>query len=152
MKHTGFVAKARLAVMIASLSLTSFVSAPRMGGQSSKPELQATLKAERGYYGDPRLELITFHLTNHSDRSLSTAENSWVLVIDGKLAPDPGGQLWMGPRPSGGYGTLAPGRDFEFGKALALSEYFPEPRKYTLFWRAAAFRSNTLIVIGGTAP
>ncbi len=122
------------------------------GGSGGGTNLQATLKAERGYYGDFRLELITFHLTNHSNRVLSTAESSWQLVIDGEPLRDRGGQLWTGPRPAEGYGSLPPGRDFQFGKALPLKEYFPEHRQYEVFRRAAGFKSNTVVVNGGTAP
>jgi hypothetical protein len=136
---------------MAFLSLAYFSPIQASGGSGSNTQLQATLKAERGYYGDFRLELISFHLMNHSNESLNTAESSWELIIDGKPATNSGGQLWMGPRPAEGYGTLAPGRDFRFGKALAVREYFPEPRDYAVSWKAAGFRSNTVIVRGGIA-
>ena len=54
----------------------------------------------------------------------------------------PRGQLWAGPKPTGGYGTVQSGSTFQFGKALPIREYFPEARDYKIYWKAAAFRSN----------
>ena len=115
-----------------------------------KRGLHATLKAERGWYGDPRLETLTFRLTNDSDETLDSATASWVLVIDDREVPDRGGQLWAGPKPTGGYGTVRPGETFQFGKALPLGQYFPEARDYKIYWKAAAFRSNVVVVRGAT--
>jgi hypothetical protein len=98
------------------------------------------------------LETLTFQLKNDSNKVLDSATSTWVLVIDGRQAPDPGGQLWMGPKPVGGYGTVHPGTTYWFGKALPLREYFPEARNYKVYWKAAGFRSNTVVVRGGTTP
>ena len=119
--------------------------------QASKRGLHATLNVERGYYGDPKLETLTFRLMNDSDHVLDSSTKSWTLVIDGREAPDPGGQLWMGPRPTDGYDTVPSGSTFQFGKALPIHEYFPEARDYRIYWRAAAFRSNEVVVKGGIA-
>ena len=55
----------------------------------------ATLNAERGYYGDPRLVTLPFRLINDSDQILDSATASWTLVIDDREVPDRGGgQLW----------------------------------------------------------
>jgi hypothetical protein len=118
----------------------------------SKRGLHATLNAERGYYGDPRLETLTFRLMNDSDQVLDSATASWALVIDDREVPDRGGQLWAGPKPTGGYGTVRPGTTFQFGKALPIREYFPEARDYKIYWKAAAFRSNVVVVRGGATP
>lgn len=118
----------------------------------SKAGLRASLSAASGYYGDPRLMTLTFRLTNDSDHVLHSEEKSWVLVIDDREVPDRGGQLWMGPRPTGGYGIVPPGRTFIFGKALPYREYFPEARDYKVYWKAAAFRSNVVVVRGAAAP
>jgi hypothetical protein len=118
----------------------------------SRHGLHATLSAAPGYYGDPRLVTLTFCLTNDSDQVLYSEEKSWTLVIDDHEVPDRGGQLWMGPRPTGGYGTVRPGGTFLFGKALPFREYFPEARDYKVCWKAAAFRSNVVVVRGVGAP
>ena len=111
--------------------------------------LHGTLNVERGYYGDLRLATLTFRLMNDSDQVVDSAQTSWVLIIDDREVPDPGGQLWMGPKPTGGYGTVKSGSTFQFGKGLPIREYFPEPRDYKIYWKAAAFRSNVVTVTGG---
>jgi hypothetical protein len=118
----------------------------------TKRGLHGTLNVDRGYYGDLRLETLTFRLMNDSDQVLDSATASWVLVIDDQEVPDRGGQLWAGPQPTGGYGTVKSGGTFQFGKALPIREYFPEPRDYKIYWRAAAFRSNVVTVRGGVQP
>jgi hypothetical protein len=152
MKHAAAVIATGWMVSVLALVLVASLQGETQDREAAKTDLQATLGAERGYYGDSRLELITFHLMNHARRTLNTEERSWQLVIDGKPAPDPGGQLWTGPRPAEGYGSLDPGRDLRFGEALPLHEYFPEHRQYKIFWRAAGFRSNTVVVNGGAEP
>lgn len=119
---------------------------------ASKRGLHATLNAERGWYGHPRLETLTFRLMNDSDHTLDTATASWTLVIDDRQVPDRGGQLWAGPKPTEGYGTVGSGGTIQFGKGLPVREYFPESRDYNIYWKAAAFRSNVVVVRGGTAP
>jgi hypothetical protein len=91
-------------------------------------------------------------LANDSDHALDSGTSSWVLVIDDKQAPDPGGQLWMGGKPAGGYDTVRPGQTYQFGKALPLKQYFPEPRDYRVYWKAAGFRSNVVVVKGQATP
>ncbi|MBB5061469.1 hypothetical protein HDF16_006205 [Granulicella aggregans] len=114
--------------------------------------LHATLNAEHGWYGDDHLETLKFRLMNDSDKTLDSATGSWVLVIDDKQAPDPGGQLWMGGKPTGGYDTVRPGTTFQFGKALPLRQYFPEARDYKVYWKAAGFRSNVVVIRGQASP
>ena len=69
---------------------------PQDASTESKRGLHATLKADRGWYGDGRLEKLTFRLMNDSDQTLDSATNSWILVIDDRQVPDPGGQLLDG--------------------------------------------------------
>ena len=121
-------------------------------GTDCKCGLHATLNVKDGYYRDPRFEHITFRLMNDCDQILDSATKSWTLVIDEQEASDPGGQLWMGPKPTPGYDLVKPGATVEFGKALPFSEYFPEARDYKLFWKAAGFKSNVVIVRGGATP
>ena len=115
----------------------------------TKRGLHGTLNVDRGYYRDLRLATLTFRLMNDSDQVLDSATASWVLVIDDREVPDPGGQLWAGPKPTGGYGTVKSGSTFQFGKGLPIREYFPESRDYKIYWKAAAFRSNVVTVRGG---
>jgi hypothetical protein len=148
--------------MLFSLSALIFCCSTSSWGQArlhkpdtcldSKRGLHATLNAESGYYGDPRLETLTFRLMNDSDQVLDSATTSWTLVIDDREVPDRGGQLWMGPQPTTGYGTVRSGSTFQFGKALPIREYFPEARDYKIYWKAAAFRSNVAVVRGGATP
>lgn len=115
----------------------------------SKRGLHATLNAEPGSQG---LETLSFSLMNDSDQVLDSATHSWTLVIDDREVPDPGGQLWTGPGPIGGYGTVRSGTTFQFGKAFPIREYFPEARDYKIYWKSAAFRSNVAVVRGGATP
>ena len=89
---------------------------------------------------------------NDSDNTLDSATRSWILVIDDKEAPDLGGQLWMGPKPTGGYDTVRSGSTYQFGKALLIHQYFPEARNYRVYWKAIGFRSNVAVVRGHTIP
>jgi hypothetical protein len=42
-----------------------------------KRGLHATLRAQPGYYGDPKLETLTFRLMNDSDQALDSSTSSW---------------------------------------------------------------------------
>lgn len=110
--------------------------------------LHATISAKPGWGGDLRFVDVTFRLTNDSDQVLKSATGSWTLVIDSVEAPNPGGQLWLGPEPIGGYGTVRPGKTYVFGKALPYRQYFPEARDYVMYWKSAAFKSNVIRVRG----
>jgi hypothetical protein len=111
--------------------------------------LYAALHAQPGFYGDYSLETVDFVLINDSDQVLESSPGSWILVIDGKAAPDPGGQLWAGGKPAGGYRTVKPCQTFRFGKGLRVSEYFPEAHDYRVYWKAATFQSDVIVVRGG---
>lgn len=119
---------------------------------NSKRGLHATLGVQSGWYGDFRLETLTFRLMNDSDQTLESFPGSWTLVIDGREVPDPGGQLWMGGKPSGGYESVPSGTTFEFGKGLPIARYFPKARNYRIYWKAACFRSNVALVGGAGFP
>ena len=73
-----------------------------------------------------------------------------MLVIDGKEVADSGMMFANGPRPVGGFGNVPSGTTFEFGYGLPLNEYFPENRDYKVYWKGAAFQSNTVTVHGGS--
>jgi hypothetical protein len=124
----------------------------QLDSSESSRGLHATLNAEHGWQGDGHLETLTFRLMNDSDQTLDSATRSWVLIIDDKQAPDPGGQLWMGGKPTGGYDTVRPGTTYQFGKALPLRQYFPEARDYKVYWKATGFRSNVVVVRGQASP
>jgi hypothetical protein len=145
-------------IMVAMLALVSCYPASTSSQvQDHKPcapsaerrGLHATLNAERGWYGDLRLVTLTFRLMNDSDQTLDSATASWALVIDDREVSDNGGQLWTGGGPIGGYGTVLSGTTFQLGKGLPIREYFPEPRDYRIYWKAAGFRSNVAVVRGG---
>jgi len=110
--------------------------------------LHGKLSAQHGFYGDSRLETLTFYLSNNSDQTLDSSPESWVLVIDDKNVPDSGMMFSSGGGPPGGYKTVLPGHTFIFGKGLPRLEYFPEARNYRVYWKSASFRSNTVIVNG----
>jgi hypothetical protein len=122
---------------------------PKPDDSYNKRGLHATLNAQPGYYGDPRLVTLTFRLMNDSDRVLYSERASWILVIDGQEVPNRGGQLWIGTQTAGGYEIVGSGYTFQFGKGLPIREYFPETRDYKIYWKAAAFRSNIAVVRGG---
>jgi hypothetical protein len=96
-------------------------------------------------YNEPSV-MVTFLLLNDSETAKSTAPESWELVIDGKELEDSGYIFGNGPAPTGGYGKLAPGATFNFGKALPVLKYFPEPREYGISWKSRYFQSPTVIV------
>jgi len=125
------------------------VSWAQCAGMKGGRGLHGALHAQPGFFGDYSLETIEFVLMSDSDQVLESSPGSWVLVIDDKPAPDPGGQLWAGGKPTGGYGTARPCQTFRFGKALPIKEYFPEARDYRVYWKAATFRSNVIVVRGG---
>src|SRR5690349_20874079 len=75
-------------------------------------------------YGEPSV-MVTFLLLNDSETTRGAAPESWKLVIDGKELEDSTFLFSNGPGPIGGYGSLAPGATFNFGKALPIAKYFP---------------------------
>jgi hypothetical protein len=96
-------------------------------------------------YSEPNV-MIAFLLLNDSETAQSTGPESWELVIDGKELEDSRYIFGNGPRPTGGYGTLAPGATFNFGKALPIARYFPELKEYRISWKSRYFQSSTVIV------
>jgi hypothetical protein len=87
---------------------------------------------------------------NDSDETLTSAEKTWTLVIDGKEVANSGTIFRNGPGPIGGYEKVPSGATFEFGKGFPLTEYFSEHRDYKVSWKSEAFQSNTVTVRGGT--
>ncbi len=124
-------------------------SPSRAPAQRRMGRLRATLTAEPGWDLDMSLENVTFYLANRSRTTLLSRPETWVLVVDGRVAPDLGRQLWMGWQTPGGYGTVPAGATFRFGKGLSRAQYFPADRDYRLSWRAAGFHSNVVVVRGG---
>ena len=90
--------------------------------------------------------MLTFILLNDSDAPINTVEESWQIVIDGKELKDSGLIFGNGLRPVGGWGVLKPGESFQFGKGLALSNYFPDEREYKVSWKGKGFQSSTIVV------
>jgi hypothetical protein len=68
-------------------------------------------------------------------------------VIDGKDLDRSDMIFGNGLQPADGWKVLKAGDSFDFVKQLPL-DFFPEHRKYTLVWRAKAFKSNILEIAG----
>jgi hypothetical protein len=90
--------------------------------------------------------MLTFVLLNDSDAPINTVEESWQIVIDGKELADSSFIFGNGIQPAGGWGILKPGESFQFGKGLALSNYFPDEREYKVSWKGKGFQSSTIAV------
>jgi hypothetical protein len=90
--------------------------------------------------------MLTFVLLNDSDAPINTVEESWQIVINGKELKESDIIFGNGPRPVGGWGILKPGESFQFGKGLALSNYFPDEREYKVSWKSKGFQSSTIVV------
>lgn len=96
-------------------------------------------------YSEPSV-MVAFLLLNDSDTAQSTAPESWKIVIDGKELSDSDWLFGNGPRPVGGYGTLAAAATFDFGMALSIAKYFPENREHRISWKARDFQSPTVTI------
>jgi hypothetical protein len=82
------------------LVLLTLLFAPLGQASESKQGLHAHLEATRGYYGDMRLEMLSFHLMNDSDKILDSAKNTWTLIIDGGRRQIQEANFgWVGSRP-----------------------------------------------------
>jgi len=90
--------------------------------------------------------MVSFHLLNDSEITQDTAPASWQIVIDGKELKDSGWIFGNGPGPAGGYGQLAAGATFDFGKALPIAKYFPETQEHRIRWKGQYFQSPTVTV------
>jgi hypothetical protein len=96
-------------------------------------------------YSDPSV-MVSFHLLNDSETTQDSAPASWQIVIDGKELKDSGWIFGNGPGPVGGYGKLAAGGTFDFGKALPIAKYFPEMQEHRISWKGQYFQSPTVTV------
>jgi hypothetical protein len=94
-------------------------------------------------YSEPSV-MVGFYLLNDSETAQTTAPESWKIVIDGKELRDSDWIFGNGPGPAGGYGTLAAGSTFNFGKALPIATYFPETKEYRISWKGRSFQSPTV--------
>jgi hypothetical protein len=140
-----------LLVRTAAVTYLALVTWYATGAQESKSQgngtgLHAgiTVQLTQGY-SDPSV-MIAFHLLNESKTAQNTAPESWKIVIDDKELKDSDWIFGNGPGPVGGYGTLAAGATFDFGKALPISKYFPETREYRISWKGRYFQSPTVTV------
>lgn len=136
---------------IAAVTCLALVAWHVTGAQESKPQGSCRRPSCRHYSSidagirraqrDGRLPLL-----NDSETAQSIAPESWKIVIDGKELSDSDWIFGNGPGPVGGYGTLAAGATFDFGKALPIARYFPETREYRISWKARYFQSPTVTV------
>ena len=90
--------------------------------------------------------MVSFLLLNDSETSQNTAPESWKIVIDGKELKDSDWIFGNGPVPTGGYGRLAAGETFDFGKALSIVSYFSDTPEHTICWKGKYFQSPTVTV------
>jgi len=136
---------------IAAMTCLALVSWCVSGAQESKSKsnctgLHAGITAQLTEGNSEPSVMVGFHLLNDSESAQSTAPGSWTIVIDGKELSDSGWIFGNGPGPVGGYGMLAAGATFDFGKALPIAKYFPEIREYRISWKGAHFQSPTVTV------
>lgn len=139
---------------IAAVTCLALVAWHVTGAQESKSQgnctglhagITAQLMQVTQGYSEPSV-MVEFHLLNDSETAQTTAPESWKIVIDGKELSDSGWIFGNGPGPVGGYGTLANGSTFDFGKALPIAEYFPETKEYRISWKGRYFQSPTVTV------
>jgi hypothetical protein len=136
---------------IAAVTCVALVAWNVIGAQVAKSQgnctgLHAGVTAQLTQgYSEPKV-MVAFHLLNDSETAQNTAPESWKIVIDGKELNDSDWILSNGPGPVGGYGTLAAGATFDFGKALPVAKYFPETKKYRVSWRGRYFQSPTVTI------
>jgi len=102
--------------------------------------IAALVAQPRQGYWEPSVQ-VSFILLNDSETTLDTGWESWILVIDGNELKD---MFHNGLGPLGG--TLAPGANFSFTKALPIAKYFPEQREYKISWKGKYFQSPTATV------
>ena len=114
------------------------------------PKLHGTLNANFGFYGDFRLETLTFRLMNDSNETVDSDPASWTLFIDDRKVSDSYNIFLNGGAPTGGYQKVRSGATYEFGKTLPVAEYFPKDREYKVYWKASGFKSNVAVVRGGS--
>ena len=136
---------------VGAVTCLALVAWHATGAQESKSQrncvgLHAGITAQLTQgYSDPSV-MISFHLLNDSETTQSTAPESWQIVIDGKELKDSDWILGNGPQPTEGYGTLAAGATFDFGKALPIAKYFSEAREHRISWKGRYFQSPTVAV------
>jgi hypothetical protein len=117
---------------------------PKSQGNCTGLHSGITAQLTQGY-SEPSV-MVAFLLLNDSETVQSTTPESWKIVIDGKELSDSDWIFGNGIEPVGGYGTLAAGATFEFGKALPIAKYFPEMREYRISWKGRYFQSATVTV------
>jgi hypothetical protein len=140
--------------MLATVALLALTLIPSLAAQGEHENTCGGLHAAIGgevVRRDPLATqspyvMLTFVLLNDSEAPINTVEGSWQIVIDGKELKDSGLIFGNGIRPVGGWGILKPGESFQFGKGLALSNYFPDEREYKVSWKGKGFQSSTIIV------
>lgn len=103
-----------------------------------------TIELTQGY-SDPSV-MVGFVLLNDSESIQNTAPESWQIVIDEKALKDSRWILGDGPGPVGGFGKLAAGAKYDFGRGLPIAQYFPEKRAYKVSWKGKYFQSPTVTV------
>lgn len=123
--------------------------APPCANESHR--LHATLNTNN-IHSEPPMMMLEFNLMNDSDGPLDSSLKTWKLIIDDREIKDSDMLFGNGPEPIGGYGTVASGTTFRFGKGLSLARYFPEARDYKVYWVSEGFRSNTITVKGSKTP
>jgi len=144
-----------LSILVASVCLTPWVAGQDTPGERSSVDkncggLHAGIRAELVRrdppYTEPPFVMLSFVLLNDGENSVNSAEQGWMIVVDGKELGDSGWIFGNGPSPVGGWGILEPGESYEFAKGLPISKYFSEDREYKVSWKGKGFQSSTITV------
>lgn len=90
--------------------------------------------------------MVSFLLLNDGEKPIDVAEKTWKIIIDGSVLTDSGMIFGNGPAPAGGWTALSPGANYQLGKALPISTYFPKKGNYKVSWKGLGFQSSTIVI------
>ena len=90
--------------------------------------------------------LVSFILLNDGEKPIDVAAATWQIIIDGNPLSNSGVIFGNGPRPVGGWTTLAPGANYQLGKSFPISTYFWKKGTYKVSWRGSGFQSSTVTI------
>jgi len=133
-----------LRVRVALTVLLSALAA--VPGSSQCAGLHAALQAQHVTSNNEPHVQLGFLLLNDSETPLDVHAGSWKLIINGEALEESNMLFGNGPMPKDGYTILQPGENYEFGRTLAVSRFFPTPGDYKVAWTADGFVSPTITI------